>query len=129
MADKIILVDTSILIDLFRKTDKTNAKLISLVRQGYIYCISAVTEYEIYTGATFTQYSFWDSLLEKIQVLPFDHTVVSVAVDINSNLKHKRKQIDLADLFIAATAVSYSYPLATLNRKHFERIDKLQVME
>ena len=51
MAGKIILVDTSILIDLFRKTDKNNSALISLVRQGYTYCISAITEYEIYTGA------------------------------------------------------------------------------
>lgn len=32
MADKIILIDTSILIDLFRKTDKSNATLVSLVR-------------------------------------------------------------------------------------------------
>ena len=55
MADKIVLADTSILIDLFRKTDKTNPALISLVRQGYSYCISAITEYEIYTGTTSEQ--------------------------------------------------------------------------
>ena len=129
MAEKIVLVDTSILIDLFRKTDKSNSKLISLVRQGYTYCISAVTEYEIYTGATSMQYVFWQNLLEKIQVMPFNHNVVSVAVDINSDLKHKRKQIDLADLFIAATAVSNGYTMATLNRKHFERIERLQLIE
>ncbi len=35
MENKAILVDTSILIDLFRKTDKSNAKIISLVKQGY----------------------------------------------------------------------------------------------
>ena len=51
MADKLILIDTSILIDLFRKTDKNNSALIALVRQSYNYCISAITEYEIYTGA------------------------------------------------------------------------------
>ncbi len=129
MADKIIMVDTSILIDLFRKTDKTNSKLISLVKQGYTYCISAITEYEVYTGAKSIQNSFWENLLEKIQVLPFDHTVVKVAVDINNELKRKRKQIDLADLFIAATAVSNNFPLATLNRNHFERVDRLQLVE
>jgi predicted nucleic acid-binding protein len=63
MADKIILVDTFILIDLFRNTDKTNATLISLVRQGYVYCISAITEYEIYTGAALGQIDFWDNFL------------------------------------------------------------------
>lgn len=129
MAEKIVLVDTSILIDLFRKTDKTNSILLSLVRQGYLYCISAVTEFEIYSGATISQNTFWENLLEKIQVVPFDQTVVKVAVDINNDLKRKRKQIDLADLFIAATAISNGFPFATLNRKHFERIDQLKIIE
>lgn len=52
MADKIVLADTSMLIELFRKTDKDNAALVSLVRQGYSFQISAITEYEIYTGTT-----------------------------------------------------------------------------
>lgn len=129
MADKIVLVDTSILIDFFRKTDKTNSKLLSLVRQGYTYCISAVTEYEIYSGATSIQNNFWEDLLAKIQVLPFDRTVVRTAVKINNNLKVKRKQIDLADLFIAATAISNNIPFATLNIKHFDRVGELKIVE
>lgn len=68
MAEKIVLVDTSILIDLFRKTDKSNAALIALVRQGYHYCISAVTEYEIYSGAALGQVEFWNTFLQKVQV-------------------------------------------------------------
>jgi tRNA(fMet)-specific endonuclease VapC len=34
----------------------------------------------------------------------------------------------MADLFIAATAMQYSLPLATLNVKHFERIEELQML-
>jgi predicted nucleic acid-binding protein len=52
MADKIILVDTSILIDYFRKSDKSNSKLIALIREGYKFQISSVTEYEIFAGST-----------------------------------------------------------------------------
>ncbi len=51
------------------------------------------------------------------------------AVNINATLKRKRKQIDLADLFIAATAVTHSLSIATLNRKHFDRIETLNVIE
>ena len=40
MADKIILVDTSVLIDYFRKTDKENASLVAIVKQGFTYRIS-----------------------------------------------------------------------------------------
>jgi len=128
MADKIILIDTSLLIDLFRKTDKNNSVLIALVKQGYIYCISAITEYEIYTGATAGQNDFWNSFLERTEVLDFNKAVAKVAVELNKDLKRKRKQIAIPDLFIAATAVLNNLPFATLNKKHFERIDGLTLV-
>lgn len=129
MADKIVLADTSILIDLFRKAEKTNSKFVQLALQGFQFQISAITEYEVYSGATTAQLPFWDHLLEKINVLPFDKDIVKQAVIINRQLKQKRKQIDLADLFIAATAIANHLPFATLNRKHFERIDMLDIVE
>lgn len=97
MADNIVLLDSSILIDYYRKTDKNNAARISLIRQGYQFVISAITKYEIYSGAGKNQLPFWD--------------------------------IAIADLFIASTALTYKLPMATLNKKHFERIDKLIIIE
>jgi tRNA(fMet)-specific endonuclease VapC len=129
MADKIILVDTSILIDYYRKTDKENSAWIALVRQEYFFSISTVTKYEIYSGASQSQLTFWNNVLQAITVIPFDEISVDIAVTINSDLKRKRKQIDLADLFIAATAIAYNLPLATLNRKHFDRIDILNIID
>jgi tRNA(fMet)-specific endonuclease VapC len=129
MEDNIVLADTSILIDYFRKTDKSNSILVKLFRQGYNFCISAITEYEIYSGATQSQISYWNEILKRTQVLPFDQAVVKVAIDINNQLKRKRKQIDLADLFIAATAISHQIRFATLNKKHFERIDEIKIIE
>ncbi|GAB3987702.1 type II toxin-antitoxin system VapC family toxin [Spirosoma daeguense] len=129
MANNIILVDTSILIDYYRKTEKSNSVWLALVRQGYEFAISAITKYEIYTGATQIQLAFWDSVLQTISVIPFDERCVDTAVTINSNLKRKRKQIDIADLFIAATAVTHNLAFATLNKKHFERIDELILIE
>jgi tRNA(fMet)-specific endonuclease VapC len=129
MADKIVLVDTSILIDYFRKSEKSNSILVKLFNQGYDFCISAVTEYEIYSGATQSQFSFWEEILKKTKVLAFDQLVVKVAVDINNNLKRKSKQIAIADLFIASTAIAHDLPVATLNRKHFDRINELQILE
>jgi len=129
MADNIVLIDTSILIEYFRKSDKTNSKLILLLRGGYKFHISSITEYEIYAGANLNQQSFWEELLEKTEVLPFDKQIAKVAVEINSELKRKRKQIAIADLFIAATAVGNNLPFATLNVKHFERIDNLLIVD
>ena len=129
MAHKIILTDTSILIDYFRKTDKNNSVLISLFEQGYDFTISAVTHYEIYSGTTTNQVTFWKNLLQRTKVLAFDEIVAQTAVDINNELKRKRKQIEIADLFIAATAVANNLPFATLNMKHFDRIDSLHLVE
>ena len=129
MADKVILVDTSILIDYYRKTDKENSIWVSLVRQGYSFAVSAVSKYEIFSGANSNQLSFWENVFQSINVIPFDEFVVDTAVLLNSNLKKKRKQIDIADLFIAATAVAHNLPLTTLNKKHFERIDTLKLIE
>ena len=129
MADNIILIDTSILIDYFRKSDKANSKLISIIKKGYKFHISSITEYEIYAGATPGQQNFWQQLLEKIEVLSFDKQSAIAAVEINSELKRKSKQIAVADLFIAAIAVSNNLPFATLNKKHFERINNLQIIE
>ncbi len=129
MADKIILADTSILIDYFRKTDKVKSVMIALFDRGFDFSISAITHYEIYSGATALQLPFWTNLLSRTKVLPFDEAVAQTAVDINTILKRKRKQIGMADLSIAATAISNHLSLATLNKKHFDRIDGLTIVE
>ncbi len=129
MAGKVVLVDTSILIDFFRKTDKTKTQLIKLVDNGYLFSISTITEYEIFVGATIAQNAYWKEFLQRIIVYPFDTNAVTVSVDINNQLKQKRKQIDIADLFIAAIAISNNLLFATLNKKHFERIDGLKILE
>ena len=129
MAEKLIMVDTSILIDYYRKTDKNNSIWIQLVRQDYSFSISVITKYEILAGATPNQLSFWNNVLQAITVIPFDEVTVDKAVEINAFLKRKRKQIDLADLFIAATAIVHNMSFATLNRKHFGRIEGLNIVE
>jgi predicted nucleic acid-binding protein len=128
MAEKHILIDTSILIEYYRKTDKSNSKWVALIRSGYDFSVSAVTRFEIYSGATASQIGFWETIFKSVNVLPFDADTADVAAKINAQLKRKRKQIDIADLFIAAAALKYKLPLATLNVKHFERIERLQLI-
>lgn len=128
MENKMILVDTTILIDFFRKTDKSNSRLIHLVDEGYQFSISAITAYEIFSGATSVQMNFWNEFLLRIKIYSFESSTVKNAVLINQQLKKKRKQIDIADLFIAATAFTLKLPLATLNKKHFERVENLTII-
>ena len=76
MANQMICLDTSILIDFFRKTNKENSAFYRISSQHTLFAVSVITEYEIFTGTTPDQ-----------------------------------------------------LPLATLNKKHFERIKPLSLLE
>jgi tRNA(fMet)-specific endonuclease VapC len=128
MADDKLMVDTTILIDYFRKANKENSKLVSHFKQYKNLYISSVTEFEVINGATEKHLLFWKGMLPRFTVLDFDSKTAREAANIVAQLKTKRKSIDKPDLFIAATAVVHGLTLDTLNIKHFIDIDKLQLL-
>lgn len=119
MAGKKLMVDSTILIDYFRKTDKSNSRLISHFKNYDILYISSATEFEVINGATPTHLQFWNQMLTRFIILDFDSKAARHAAEIVKQLKTKRKSIDKPDLFIAATAVVNELILDTTNRKHF----------
>ena len=128
MADKKLMVDTTLLIDYFRKTDKQNARLVSHFKNyGQLY-ISSITEFEVMNGAKPLHIEFWNGMLTRFIVLDFDSKAARQAATITVQLKAKRKSIDKPDLFIAATAVANGLTLDTLNVKHFTHIDNLLML-
>jgi predicted nucleic acid-binding protein len=60
--------------------------------------------------------------------LPFDSKAVKQSVRIYKELKQQNKLIDMPDIMIAGTALQNNMPVATLNRKHFERINGLKII-
>jgi len=122
------MVDSSILIDYFRKTDKANSKLVAHFKNYEQLYISSVTEFEVVNGATPSHLQFWDGMLLRFTILNFDSKTARQAAEIVTKLKTKRKIIDKPDLFIAATAVVNGLTLDTLNIKHFFDIDGLQLL-
>ena len=69
----------------------------------------------------------WSNIRKRLKIIPFESPMVVHACKIKRQLKTIGKQIDPLDLFIAATAIDAGLPLATLNRKHFEPIDGLEL--
>ena len=129
MGDKLALLDTSILIEFFRKTDKRNSRFYELSDTFDSFCISVITEYEIFVGANSpNQREYWKSFLEKITIISLDSEIIQTAIILNEELKKARNLIDSADLFIAATAICNNLSLATLNNKHFDRILNLKLV-
>ncbi|MDR1483932.1 MAG: type II toxin-antitoxin system VapC family toxin, partial [Planctomycetaceae bacterium] len=67
-----------------------------------------------------------DEYVKRLIILPVDSHVVRCASRIRTQLKMKRKTVDLADILIAATTLAHDIHFATINQKHFENIDGLK---
>lgn len=119
MAGQIILLDTSVLIDYFRKSNKANTLLSRLVSENHNFAISVITYFEILRGITEILQAFWWKLLKDIEVLSYFPAINYTAVQIQKQLKLKRKTISIEDLIIASTAFHLELPFATLNKKGF----------
>lgn len=128
MADKKLMIDTSILIDYFRKSDKEKSRLVQhFIGYQEIY-ISCITEFEIFNGATDTNKEFWDRMLSRMMIVEFDSKTAREAAKIVLEMKVKRKTRDKPDLFIAATAIVHDLHFDTLNIRHFAPIDRLKII-
>lgn len=123
-----ILLDSSILIDFFRKKLKKNTLFFELSNQDTNLCISSITYYEVGVGNRKTHFEYWNELTEYLSILPFDKVCSDSAIEIYQELIKKNELIDLADLFIGATAIAHNIPLATLNKKHFKRIKGIELI-
>jgi len=124
-----ILLDTSVLIEMFRVKDKTATFFYRLSNNNSNFAISVVTHYEIFRGCNSVQDNFWTNFLKNIKVLPFDIISSNEAIKIYKFLKVRNQMIDLADLLIASTAIAHNSDFATLNLKHFSNIPNLHILK
>jgi tRNA(fMet)-specific endonuclease VapC len=123
-----MVIDTGIFIEHLRAKDKLNTTLYLLPDHTALF-ISSVTIYELYMGAT-TPEKETDAVLltEDLVVLPFTDAVALKAAQIYHQLRRKNKMIEFRDIFIAATCIIHELPLIILNKKHFNRIEELQLV-
>jgi tRNA(fMet)-specific endonuclease VapC len=122
-----ILVDTSVLIDYFRKQNKEKVILFELFSQKEDLAISVITKYELMIGSNKLQDSFWNTLLDSIKIFSLDEAIVDETILIKKELKVKNNEIGLADMIIAATARFNKIKLITLNYNHFKKVTNLKV--
>lgn len=125
MENKKVLVDTTLLIEYYRKGKKEETQLYSIINLDLY--ISVITLFEFRIGKNLNNEFFINEILEYVKLLPMNDKCVDAAVQIHNILKRNNKLIEITDLFIAATALAYKIPLATLNKKHFDRIPDLKL--
>lgn len=127
MENRRVLVDTSILIDFFRKENKKNSKLYKIQQNHSLYA-STITEFEFLAGVKDETIVSLKHFFSKINLLPFDSKAAAKASSIFKDLKSKNQIIEFRDIFIAATAIANNLPISTLNIEHFKRVQDLKIL-
>ncbi|MEM9887934.1 MAG: type II toxin-antitoxin system VapC family toxin [Bacteroidota bacterium] len=127
MENRRVVADTTIFIEHLRATKKEKTKLFKLVNEVELYT-SAITVYKLLMGAK-TEQKKQDVflLVEDIPILPFDYEASLKAAEIFHYLRTSNKLIEFRDIFIGAICLANNLPVATINRKHFERIKGLEL--
>lgn len=128
MEAELIVLDSSILIDYYRKAKKEKTFFVRLSETYDDFAVSVITLFEIYVGSKESNKQFWDKFFDTLLILPIDENCIETALEITDELKKGNKQIAFPDLLIAAAAKTHKLPLATLNEKHFNRIQGLKLI-
>ena len=128
MENRRVLVDTSILIEFFRKKNKKKSLLFK-IQQAYDIFASTISEFEFLAGVKDENIKSLKHFFNKINLLHFDSNAAKTASFIYKNLKSKNQVIEFRDIFIAATAIANDLPISTLNIEHFKRVDDLKILE
>jgi tRNA(fMet)-specific endonuclease VapC len=128
MENEIICLDTSILIDFYRKKVKEKSVFFQLTTMYKLFAVSIVTEYEIMIGTNAEQAQYWTGFFDRVTILPFNKAANDAAIAVTKQLKTTNQLIEVPDIFIGATALSNNPKIATLNKKHFERIPGLVIV-
>jgi tRNA(fMet)-specific endonuclease VapC len=128
MEKPLICLDTSVLIDFYRKTDKSKSFFFQLTEKYDRFAVSAITEFEIFVGSRPDQDDYWDRLFSSMEKISFNSQSNKFAIQIDRELKKISKQIEIPDLMIAACAMANNAMIATLNVKHFSRIEGLKLI-
>jgi len=123
--DQKICLDTDISVEILKNTEK-GTSFLNLTDKSEVF-ITTVSIFELFLREK--NLHPIEELLFRTNILDFTELSARKASEILKELKNKGKMIDMGDLFIASTAIVNKCALATLNKKHFENIRELNLLD
>ena len=126
-----VLLDTDILSAILRRDPVVAARAQDYLRVHQRFEFSIITRYEILRGLeskrAARQRTAFDRFCAASTILSLSDAVVVQAAEIYADLYRRGELIGDADILIAATAIVEGYVLVTNNKRHFERIEGLNI--
>lgn len=121
------LLDTTILIDLFRGCQEAIVFLDKLSQEGSLF-VCAIVVSEIFSGVCPAELSKVEEFLEAMSCIQIDYKTAKRAGLYKRDFQRKGINLSISDTLIAAAAVEHSLTLVTKNVTHFP-MGELNIIE
>jgi tRNA(fMet)-specific endonuclease VapC len=128
LENRLIVVDTDVIIDFFRDISPA-ADVFSLLVPLEKAAMTAISVFELYAGVEGTKrLKQIETLVQEMTVLPLNTVEAAIAGRIYTQLKSRGKLVGTHDILIAATCVANDLPLYTKNVDHFSEIKDIRLL-
>ena len=128
MGNRLIVVDTDVIIDFFRDISPAAnvfAELISLEKAA----MTAISVFELYAGIEGAKrLRQIETLVQELIILPLNTLEAAIAGRIYTQLKSRGKLVGTHDMLIAAICLANDLPLYTKNIAHFSEIKDIRLL-
>jgi tRNA(fMet)-specific endonuclease VapC len=125
-----IALDTSFLIDLQRELRKGNGRAQALLQhhRTATLWVSTVAWGELVEGKSPANLDAIALIRQSVELAPISESVAERYAEITAHLRRRGNMIGTNDLWVAATALANSMPLATDNKHEFSRVPGLKLL-
>ena len=119
----ILLLDTTVLLDVLRARRNRRSLLAELVAGGHLLATAAINVGEVYAGMRVGEEKRTEAFLSSLDCYPITAAIARRAGSLKSAWAQKGKTLSLADMIVAATALEHGLALMTDNRKDFPLLE------
>jgi len=116
---KRLLLDTDIVINLFKKHDNVLKQFIDLHEKDTQFLLSPIVIAEIYVGAYKKEHPVIETFFNLCTRLTLDAKTAKQAGLFAAEYRKAYQGISLEDYLLAATALQLDCPIWTYNKKHY----------
>jgi tRNA(fMet)-specific endonuclease VapC len=124
----LVVVDTDLIIDYLRGRGPGAVLVRSLLSEGRLR-LSAITALELRIGSDALARRKDIMRLARRRTFPIDLTSAVRAGEVAASLRASGQDIGLADRLQAGLRLRHDLPLATRDRRHFERVNGLRLID
>jgi len=129
MVEKIICLDTTVLMDFYRMSKKEYSFLYNISKHSSQFTVSIFSQYQIYLRLHKPSHrDYWDDFFQRVITIPFNEEVREIAVPLHQSLKKKGITVKMQDIVIAASALLFDSRLATMDERKYSFIEDLELI-